>query len=323
MTARQANQDRGSYTISSTAYAHGSVVPLWQVPATQELAAVAVLCIGVGLATVSGGELDANVVGVGIAVAAIFVTSIYQVGCGACRRWGVLAPPACVGPCEQGQPWGRGSGALLEHAACHSQQLPSYTDAAMELLGLASQSLCTPVSGTGSLAVGIGSFRHPTRHMPLAAAAKHCQPDVRPTAAQLNHVRSLTVCSRCRYGLGPSRSSCSWAACSSCTSMCRKPRSCWPSSCLSWSLWGCRTPRQVPAVPSLPAPIAPRRAQLTPRQDWKHAVSAGQHSASQPCSVAGQAHTHTHTRVGGLQPLSNPRCMACLKGSQEGECRHW
>ena len=50
-----------------------------QVPSKAELAAVAVLCVGVGLATVSGGELDANTIGVGIAVAAILVTSIYQV----------------------------------------------------------------------------------------------------------------------------------------------------------------------------------------------------------------------------------------------------
>ena len=74
-------------------------------PSTQELAAVAVLCIGVGLATVSGGELDANVVGVGIAVAAIFVTSIYQVSSRVCHRYEVqvLVLPSWSGPCEQGQ----------------------------------------------------------------------------------------------------------------------------------------------------------------------------------------------------------------------------
>lgn len=50
-----------------------------QVPSRQEMASIVVLCMGVGLATVSGAQVDTTLVGAAVAIAAIGVTSIYQV----------------------------------------------------------------------------------------------------------------------------------------------------------------------------------------------------------------------------------------------------
>lgn len=52
-----------------------------QVPSRQELAAILVLCTGVGLATVSGGQIDTTLAGATVAAAAVAVTALYQVGC--------------------------------------------------------------------------------------------------------------------------------------------------------------------------------------------------------------------------------------------------
>ena len=53
-------------------------LPGVQVPSQQELAAVVVLCLGVGLATVSGGQLETSLLGLAVALAAIMTTSVYQ-----------------------------------------------------------------------------------------------------------------------------------------------------------------------------------------------------------------------------------------------------